>query len=788
MLHFGKNGMKNNYVKQMTARIFISLTLLTAYGSVYADGLSDYNIQWSSQSKNSGESMPCGGGDIGLNVWVENGDILFYMSRSGAFDESNLFPKFGRIRMRLTPNPFMEGAPFSQELKLQEGYVHIKGKDTDVEVWVDIFNPAIHVQSHSKQPVKCDVYYENWRLQDRRWTNPREIYASRGYENTPEEFFPVTYKDQVSMESDQVLFYHRNRNENTIFDMTVFQQKLENVKDQLFNPLKNMIFGGLMEGDNMVSTNTSEGSYADIPYKAWQLTSKKAARNHHVRIYLHIENTPTTDEWMKGLKNIQANVKKVEKESRKKNIQWWKSFWERSYIEINPGRKDPNSKPWQVGRNYQVFRYQLACNAYGKYPTKFNGGMFTYDPVFVDNGYAGIAPDHRNWGGGTFTAQNQRLVYWPMLKNGDFDMMNSQFDFYNRLLETGKIRSRIYFDHNGLCLGEQLEQFGLTCAGDYQWHHAPEYREGLDGNPWLENEWDTQMEFSFMMLEYHRFSGKDISQYMDFIENSLEFFFEHYLQEGRRNSVIPLDADGKLIIFPGSALETYKMTLNSSCTVAGLRATVQALLDLDDTYLSKEKREHWKKRLAMVPDIPFRTIDGHKTISPAVYWSRIQNVEIPQLYPVYPYGLYGIGKPDLDIAVNTWKYGVDTPQQKDYISWHQDAIFCARMGLTNEAKELTLKKMADSGRRFPTWWGPGHDWTPDHNWGGSGLIGVQEMLMQTTGKKIYLFPAWPTEWDVRFKLHAPYNTTITGELKDGKLTLLEITPEERKGDVEILLK
>ena len=29
---------------------------------------------WTTPSKNSSESMPCGGGDIGMNVWVENGD------------------------------------------------------------------------------------------------------------------------------------------------------------------------------------------------------------------------------------------------------------------------------------------------------------------------------------------------------------------------------------------------------------------------------------------------------------------------------------------------------------------------------------------------------------------------------------------------------------------------------------------------------------------------------------------------------------------------------------------
>ncbi|GHV07537.1 hypothetical protein FACS1894160_0280 [Bacteroidia bacterium] len=68
--------------------------------------------------------MPCGGGDIGLNVWVEKGDVLFYISRSGAFDESNTQLKQGRVRIQLSPNPFEDGA-FRQELKLNEGCVLI---------------------------------------------------------------------------------------------------------------------------------------------------------------------------------------------------------------------------------------------------------------------------------------------------------------------------------------------------------------------------------------------------------------------------------------------------------------------------------------------------------------------------------------------------------------------------------------------------------------------------------------------------------------------------------------
>ena len=68
------------------------------------------------------------------------------------------------------------------------------------------------------------------------------------------------------------------------------------------------------------------------------------------------------------------------------------------------------------------------------------------------------------------------------------------------------------------------------------------------------------------------------------------------------------------------------------------------------------------------------------------------------------------------------------------------------------------------------------------------MIGLQEMLMQTVDRKIYLFPAWPRSWDVSFKLHAPYQTTVEGVLKDGKVTLLKVIPESRESDVEIMIK
>jgi len=209
---------------------------------------------------------------------------------------------------------------------------------------------------------------------------------------------------------------------------------------------------------------------------------------------------------------------------------------------------------------------------------------------------------------------------------------------------------------------------------------------------------------------------------------------------------------------------------------------------LPANYLTQEKRSKLDSLLHRIPDLSFGNYNGHITISPAKTWERVNNTESPQLYTVYPWAIYGIGKPGLDTAINTWQYDTNVVKFRSHVGWKQDNIWAARLGLTDEAWKLTSLKLQNSERRFPAFWGPGFDWVPDHNWGGSGMIGLQEMLMQVDDKRILLFPAWPKNIDVHFKLHAPYNTIVEAEWKDGKLGLLKVTPEERRKDVELMLK
>jgi hypothetical protein len=60
---------------------------------------------------------------------------------------------------------------------------------------------------------------------------------------------------------------------------------------------------------------------------------------------------------------------------------------------------------------------------------------------------------------------------------------------------------------------------------------------------------------------------------------------------------------------------------------------------------------------------------------------------------------------------------------------------------------------------------------------------LQSMLLQQRGDKMLLFPAWPKEWNVDFKLRAPKNTVVAGTYRNGKLEKLAVTPPERAKDV-----
>lgn len=764
--------------KTLAALIFLGLMNLS---SLAQSKLDPYNIKWTSPSENALGSMPVGGHDVGCNVWVEDGSIYFYFGRSNSFDENNALLKSGRVKVTFNPNPFKE---FTQELKLANGYVDIVGQDGELKVssrlWVEVDRPEIHLEIASSKNIEVKAEYQNWRTAqlpvNSRWVMPSYI----DYPGNDVYWFPDTVKSTGS----SIVFYHQNNNNHLVIDKEIIQQDLLSLKDSLWNPLRNFIFGGVISGNGMQVSKADTGTYLTIPYKSVALTSIKPGKNFLLDISLHSGYTTDNTEWEKKLTNHKSISASVIRKKFREHQSWWKNFWDKSWIVLNKTGSNDKDSVWQVGRNYNIFRYQMASNSNGEYPTKFNGGLFTVDPSLIDTAFTKDNPDFRAWGGGVMTAQNQRLLYWPLLKTGDFNFMPQQFDFYRRACRNAELRTMYYWGHQGACFTDQMNQAGIVSGREYGWNRSADVENGVQDSPYHEYYFTSQLEFAFMILEYYRYSNLDIEPYLHFIKSAIQFFDEHYRMQSLRHFGAEYTADGKYNFYPCMALETYTGSVkNPSDVIAALTVLTTALQALPEKYVSTAEKEFYAGMKSRLPEMPLRTMQGVKTISPAEQWDKIINVEIPQLYPVFPWGLFGVGKPNLQLAVNTWKYGVDNENQKNHISWHQDAIFCARMGLTDEAKNITLKKLSDSQRRFPTFWGPGHDWVPDHNWGGSGMIGLQEMLMQTVNGKIYVLPAWPKDWDVDFKLHAPDNTTVECIYRNGAIEKLTVSPSSRMKDV-----
>ena len=423
-------------------------------------------------------------------------------------------------------------------------------------------------------------------------------------------------------------------------------------------------------------------------------------------------------------------------------------------------------------RDYVLQRYMNACSGRGGSPIKFNGSIFTVEkqPGASPETPEGN-PDWRLWGG-NYWFQNTRLAYWPMLATGDFEMIDPWFRMHRDALPLGKARVESYYKFtNAAVFPETMYFWGLPNNGDYGWHNsAPE-----PANGYIRRHWSGGLELTAVMLDRY-----DFTQDKQFAKDTLVplaepliAFLDQYWPKR--------DANGKIIMDPAQSLETFHSAVNPMPEVAGLHHVLPRLLALPADLTTAAQRDRWTRLLKELPPVPVADVDGVKLLRPAATVSGSSNSENPELYAVFPFPLYGVGRPDLAMARATF----DKRTNHHNRGWCQDSIQAACLGLGEEAGRLVTARAAivNSGHRFPVMWGPNFDWIPDQDHGNNILTTMQRMVLQTEGKKIYLMPAWPKNWNVTFKLHAPGNTTVAASVRNGKVVSLEVTPQSRAADV-----
>lgn len=423
-----------------------------------------------------------------------------------------------------------------------------------------------------------------------------------------------------------------------------------------------------------------------------------------------------------------------------------------------------------VSRAYALQRFIDACAGRGSYPIKFNGSIFTV-PYADRPGDA----DYRRWGPG-YWWQNTRLPYLSMCASGDTEMMRPLFHMYaDELMPLCKYRTRRYFDHGGAYFPECIMFWGDVFPETYGWTPFEQRGEDkLQSSGWHKWEWVSGPELVWMMLDYYEHTLDETmlkNSLLPAAHEILTFFDQHY----------QLDENGKLVMYPSQALETWWDCTNPMPELAGLHAVTDRLLTLPDSLTTEEQRVFWKNLKAKLPALPTREVDGVPMLAPAERFENKRNIENPELYAVFPFRLVALGKPDIELAIEALRHRSD----RGHFGWRQDDIFMAYLGLAEDAKKnlVARARMKDKDSRFPAFWGPNYDWTPDQDHGGVLMKTLQSMALQTDGDKIFVLPAWPKGWDVSFKLHAPKKTVVEVIYREGRIEALQITPESRRGDV-----
>jgi len=721
--------------------------------------LGKYDVIWNHPGNNSKGSMPIGNGDIGLNVWAEeDGNVCFTISKTDSWDENGRLLKVGKVKVHFDPNPFRKGEVFRQKLNLRESTVEIKAgkKEARLWLWVDANQPVIRLEARVPEQTTVTASIEPWRLKPDILNDElvsglnffRKIYG-------PTVVQPDVILDQ---ESKRVVWYHHNP-ETPSFNLNLAMQGLDGLS--VANPLKDRIFGAAMEGEDFFKRD-----------KKTLASSRGKTRTLNIHVLTRQPDTPQG--WLKALEQQILRTKATSpRNAWQAHTAWWNQFWSRSWIYVKSSNSVTTDNGTEnegdvVTRGYVLQRFMNACAGRGRYPIKFNGSIFTVD----EEGTEGFA-DYRRWGPG-YWWQNTRLPYMSMPAAGDFDLIQPFFKMYSDLLPLCRSRTRLYFGHWGAYFPECIYFWGAVFSETWGDKTLSEMPERIQASGWHKYEWVGGLEMAAMMFDTYLYTrDKKFLQekLLPFAEAVLTFFEEHF----------GLDEQGRLKLFPSQALETWWDCTNALPEVAGLHYLTKKLKTLPPDLLNDNQRQQLNRLEAKLPPIPTREMNGLRMLAPAERFAKKQNVENPELYAVYPFRLFGIGRPDIELAVRA----LENRQDKGHFGWRQDDIFMALLGLTEQARRGLVERCSHWDKRhlFPAFWGPNYDWTPDQDHGGVLTKALQVMLLQGEGQEIRLLPAWPKDWDAAFKLHAPDKTTLEGQVRRGKIVNLNVAPRSRRNDI-----
>ncbi len=433
------------------------------------------------------------------------------------------------------------------------------------------------------------------------------------------------------------------------------------------------------------------------------------------------------------------------------HVRWWRRFWSASSVKV------PDTK---VQQHYNLVQYFYGAASRRGAPPMPLQGVWTAD--------AGTLPP---WKGDFHFDLNVQLTYWAYLQAGRFEEGAAYLDFMWNLVPAHRAFAKRFFDASGIVVPGVMALDGQPLAGWAQYSLSP-----------VQGAWVAQAFYlHWLYTRDRRFLAERAYPYCNLVAGGLL-------------SLLKPDADGRLKLPLSSSPEIHDNSLAAWMTpltnydLSLIRALFASLADMANALGNGPAAAKWNDLLARMDQLSVDPATGALKVSPTELLA-VSHRHLSHLMAIHPLGTLTVEGTDEDRrAVRASLDQLEALGTSNWVGYSFAWAACmeARAGRADQAigylqtfvKAFILRNgfhangdQTRSGYSRFTY----RPFTLEGNF--AAAQAVHEMLLQSWGGTIRLFPATPAAWsDVSFSdLRAEGGYTVSARRVGGQTVEVRIS-------------
>jgi len=795
-------------------------------GPDYRTLVSRADLIYDKPAERSESGMPTGNGRMGSLVWTSPKSIKMQINRVDVFGMNKATNSFNKrssdyasgcgyvdINMLNYGDDIFNGESFSQHLGLYDGLMTVKGRDLSARILAwhekDVMAIEINDQRKTSVPVNIDLRMLRYMMQYH-----------------PGENYPLAKKHAVKVQ--------------TVEQTATSQLDIRNGRIVLTQKFGEKEFYSSSAVAISIVNRESQARY--LNELTVQLTGKPGKGKFTILIASASSFDPEQDVADLALKELILAEEKTFEGLLSSNKTWWHDFWSKSFIQLH----SEDGVADYVEENYTYFQYIMASSSQGLFPPRYGGMLWYTNGDFRIWGsqywwynqscyYNSLPPTNRmevmeplfsmyrrNYDSYALAARQQwgskgiwlpETTYFDGLEELPEDIAAEMRDLY-LVRKPWKERTERFRRY-----AESKNPFSSSWnwAGYGSWDKGhwiiPDKGFGPFGDVTHMLSPTAEIAFLYWLRYEYSQDKKWLSEYAyPMIKGAVEFY--------RNFPNVRKESDGKYHIYHTNSWEYNWDGHNSFKDISAMHGLTPVLIRASEILgIDADMRPIWQEFADNIAPLPTNNVLSSWKEGQPRYWigslpptSRYsEEPDSPWSHLGSLFDICTIGTEDKGVIRTgnstidaIYKGGVN--EHTPICTLNQNALMAAFLGRANDLKHMIpnqikslnceidfidIKGSGDAGilpNRLTLREGPG---SMDCQRIGNASTALHAALLQSVPPKpggkpvIYLFPAWPQEWDASYKLLARGAFLVSSTIKKGKIEYVTI---ESKSGGECLIK